>query len=222
MLTRITGRLESVEGNVATVAPLASVSGGDVMGMAYAVFTPAAFAERLAERPGSVVTLHTIEVIEQHGGGTSFSPRVIGFETRRDRAFFELFTTVKGVGPRKALRALVLPMAEVARAIFQRDATALRRMPEIGPRLAETIIAELHGKVDPFLEGPARAGSQVESSGRGTGSGLESGAARQAIEALVRLGEAPADARRKVEIVIKDQSGDLEADAILAATFGVS
>ena len=161
MLTRITGRLESVEGNVATVAPLASVSGGDVMGMAYAVFTPAAFAERLAERPGSVVTLHTIEVIEQHGGGTSFSPRVIGFETRRDRAFFELFTTVKGVGPRKALRALVLPMAEVARAIFQRDATALRRMPEIGPRLADDALQGLgagDGGLDAIPGHPEDAG----------------------------------------------------------------
>ena len=221
MLTRITGRLESVEGNLATIAPLASTGGDvDTMGIAFAVHTPAAFAERLAERPGAIVTLHTIQILEQHGAGASFSPRLIGFETRRDRAFFELFTTVKGVGPRKALRALVLPMTDVARAIFQRDAAALRRMPEIGTRLAETIIAELHGKVDPFLDG-ATTHVQVEP-GPGAAGGAESAAARQAVEALVRLGESPADARRKVDIVIRDHPTDLEADAILAATFGVS
>ncbi len=223
MLTRITGRLESIEETRATISPLSVADSSDVMGIAYAVFMPASLAELMVERLGTVVTLHTIQVLEQHGGGTSFQPRLIGFESQHDRRFFELFTTVKGVGTRKALRALVLPMSEVARAIFQRDAKALRKMPEIGPRLAETIIAELHGKVDAYLDsGHTHTVAAGIEAGPGVADGADSAAAQQAIDALVRLGESPADARRKVEFVVKDMTGDVEADAILAATFGAA
>ena len=214
MLTRITGRLEALHGTVATIVP--RVGDGD-LGLAYGVHVPAALAETLDARVGEVIALHTIQIMEPQGGGTSFVPRLIGFETTKDRQFFELFTTVKGVGSRKALRALIMPMTEVAHAIFDRDAAKLRTMPEIGTRLAATIIAELHGKVDPYLVDlpDARPTATIESSASG-------GTAQQAVEALVRLGEAPAEARRKVDLVMRGTEESLSADDILARTFEVS
>jgi len=100
---------------------------------------------------GQPIEFFTLHYLEGQSQGSSFLPRLIGFSSERDRSFFELFTTVKGIGNRKALRALVRPFSETATAIANRDATALTSMPEIGKRSAETIIAELHGKVDVFI-----------------------------------------------------------------------
>ena len=41
--------------------------------------------------------------------GGNLEPRLIGFLRRDDKKFFEKFITVKGIGPKKALKALALP-----------------------------------------------------------------------------------------------------------------
>src|SRR4051794_25440863 len=62
-------------------------------------------------------------VFEGGGGGAggNIEPRLVGFLRADDRAFFNLFITVKGIGPKKALRALVLPTGDIAQAIESRD-----------------------------------------------------------------------------------------------------
>jgi len=117
----------------------------------YELFVPAANVPELLGKIGQPIEFFTLHYLEGQSQGSSFLPRLIGFSSERDRSFFELFTTVKGIGNRKALRALVRPFSETATAIANRDATALTSMPEIGKRSAETIIAELHGKVDVFI-----------------------------------------------------------------------
>ena len=89
---------------------------------AYDVLVPAYLREGLASRAGGIVTLYTIQSFESPDGGSSFAPRLIGFTTPDERRFFELLTTVKGVGTKKALRALASPVGDVARAITLRDA----------------------------------------------------------------------------------------------------
>src|SRR5712671_6350629 len=89
--------------------------------------------------------------LEGQGQGTSFVPRVLGFATPREREFFELFTTVKGLGNKRALRALAREPVEIAGAIAEKNTRALQELPEIGKRLAETVIAELTGKVEKFV-----------------------------------------------------------------------
>jgi holliday junction DNA helicase RuvA len=150
VITRISGTLEAIEGNQATVAVGA--------GLAYEVLVPAYLAGALAGRVGAAVTLLTLEYLESPNQGATFVPRLVGFATPRDRRFFELFTTVKGIGNRKALRALAVDPATIARAIAERDVRALTDLPEIGKRLAETVIAELSGKVEAYLTEQERAG----------------------------------------------------------------
>ena len=75
------------------------------------------------------------------------TPRLLGFLHDEDRAFFRQFLTVKGVGVRKALRALAAPVAKIASDIESGDATALAQLPGIGKRMAQQIVAELRGKV---------------------------------------------------------------------------
>ncbi|MEI6879547.1 MAG: OB-fold domain-containing protein, partial [Planctomycetota bacterium] len=104
MINRIEGILESVEETAALVVV------GDI---AYEVAVPAADIPELYSRIGSRITFHTLHYLESQGQGSSFWPKLIGFQSSKDRAFFELITTVKGIGVRRALRALTIPFARV-------------------------------------------------------------------------------------------------------------
>ncbi|HPS52742.1 MAG TPA: OB-fold domain-containing protein, partial [Phycisphaerae bacterium] len=133
MIARISGRVEEV-----TSASVLIDSGG---GLCYEVLVAACDVGRLASRLGQEVVLHTIHIIDGDPTRGSLTPRLIGFLSQSDRAFFREFTKVKGIGVRKALRALVRPVAEIAAAIENKDNNALVALPEIGKRMAEQIIA---------------------------------------------------------------------------------
>lgn len=77
-------------------------------------------------------------------------PVLIGFATPSDKEFFQLFITVSAIGPMKAIKALTFPTEQVASAIEQKDVGFLAKLPGIGKRTAEKIIATLHGKTLAF------------------------------------------------------------------------
>lgn len=226
MLARISGVLDHIEQNSALILLPGTLPGTEV---GYEVMLPAYLAERLAPRAGSVVTLHTIEYHEQHAQGASFTPRLIGFESASDRRFFTIFTTVKGVGNKRALRALVAPIHEVARAITLRDAAALQKLPEIGKRIAETMIVELQAKVAAFASPagtPAGAGAVVEGKPGWSSSGIMGEiaggivggeAGRRAAAALVRLGESEASAEALLRRALEADPKLSTADELVAA-----
>ncbi|MGQ0627000.1 MAG: Holliday junction branch migration protein RuvA [Phycisphaerales bacterium] len=215
MLTRLTAKLESVTGQTAVLVP------GGLPAVAIEALVPAYVARALESQIGREVTLHTMLYLEGQGQGTSFIPRLVGFLGPRERDFFDLFTTVKGIGNRKALRALAEPPAVIAAAIARRDVKALTALPEIGKRMAETVIAELFGKVDGYLTdglgaGLGRGGTIVEPA---LGTPRHAPAIEDAIAALCGLGESRPDAERKVARAM-ERSGPLETpDAIVAAVF---
>ena len=199
VLARLTGRLESVGEDRAQV---------EVGPMVIDVLVPGSDLDALRSGIGGVVTFHTLMVLESSGQGTSMVPRLIGFASPQDRAFFELFTTVKNIGHRKALRALQAPAGDIASAIGRRDTVFLVGLPEIGKRTAETIVAELSGKVDDWLSGgpgPAPAGAPPIGS-----------AAADAISMLVSLGERPEVARQLVDRV-RAQHPDIDSPEELLA-----
>ena len=197
MITRLEGELVAISGD------RAHLRSGPIT---YEVLIPAADQQRLATRLRETVALHTLHFLEAQGQGSSFVPRLIGFTTTRDRSFFELFTTVKGLGNRKALRALAIPFGAVAGAIAARDVDLLKSLPEIGRRTAETIVAELHGKVDQYIElkpvADVPPGTVV---------------AQDAVAVLCQLGEPSHAARQLVaRALVVDPELDA-ADAIVAA-----
>ena len=160
--------------------------------MWYEVHVPACDVERLARRVGQEVVLHTIHIVEGDPARGQVAPRLIGFSSEADRDFFKTFTKVKGIGVRKALRALVRPVAEIAAAIEAKDARFLVALPEIGKRTAEQIIAELHGKVERFA-GEAIPTPEISDLSK---------AGNEAVSALVQLGEKRPDAIGLVERVL--------------------
>jgi len=182
MIARIAGRLEEVADGAALV---------DVGGLWYEVLVLACDVERLARRVGQEVVLYTIHYLDGDPARGMQQPRLLGFLEENDRRFFRLFTTVKGVGVRRALRALARRPAEVAGAIANKDAKFLVALPEIGKRTAEQIIAELSGKVDE-LAGPAITAETPEMTAT----------AGEALSVLVQLGERRADAAALIERVL--------------------
>jgi Holliday junction DNA helicase RuvA len=179
-----------------------------VEAITYELFVPAANVPELLSKIGQPIEFFTLHYLEGQSQGSSFLPRLIGFSSERDRAFFELFTTVKGIGNRKALRALVRPFAETATAIANRDTKALTEMPEIGKRSAETIIAELHGKVDVFV---GEIASTIEVT--------MPPFSEDAILMLVQLGETKRDAKRLVQLAFGTKPEINTADQLVQISF---
>jgi len=210
MIAGITGQLDALEGSTAIVRP---ESGG----LSYAVLVPAYLARELESRTSQEITLHTLTIIESHGQGTTMTPRLLGFATIQDRRFFELFTTVKGLGNRKALRALAEPPSRVATMIHARDAKALRGLPEIGARLADTIILELVEKVVGYLGQDSGAGPS--GARHSEPKPIATGPEAEAIAALVSLGETPERAEMLVGRAMRGIEHGATAERIIAAAF---
>lgn len=223
MITRLLGIVEALDERSATVLP------GSGPHLAIELLLPAYFAAELkAKRDANgpverqrPVTFHTHLYLEGQGQGTSFIPRLVGFGSTRDREFFDLFTTVKGIGNRKALRALAKPPAEIAAAIARRDARALTELPEIGKRLAETVVAELHGKVESFAlqldDGTAPRSPLIVEPKSGLAPAME-----DAVNVLCTLGETRPEAERKVQLAVQRAGAGAErgpADKIVAMVF---
>lgn len=143
MISRIHGKLNRITDQFALI---------ENGGVFYEVMVPSALAERLKEsgKVGETISLDTIYYIEAGEKRSNFYPKLVGFTDPVDREFFSLFTQVQGVGVRRALKSLIIPIKEIALAIETRDAGKLSTLPGVGGRLAEKIIADLHGKTAKF------------------------------------------------------------------------
>ncbi|MFN0052792.1 MAG: Holliday junction branch migration protein RuvA [Planctomycetales bacterium] len=184
MITRITGRLVSLHNDAAIIA---------AGPFEYEVFIPEFVRRQLQGKIGDEVVLKTIEYLEGTPGRGNLTPRMIGFASDAEREFFDAICSVDGVGVKKALRAMVRPVREVAVAIEEQDVKQLSALPGIGAGLAERIIAKLRRKMAKFALliqrdlPPDQAG--------------ERGVINDAYEALISLGHSAPDARQKIEKV---------------------
>lgn len=181
------------------------------VGMTLEVMVPAFTAARLGGSLGQSVTLHTLAFLEAESQGASMLPRLAGFATAEDRQFYTLFTTCKGIGRRRALRAMTLATPQIASAIEDRDLALLQSLPEIGKRTAETVVATLRGKVGAFVSASAGTGAAGGDADAPSGG---AGLAREAVDVLVQLGERRQDAAAWVDRVLSrlDDPADRPAD----------
>ena len=206
MIASIEGELLSAEQGTALLR---------VGALSYEVLVPAADVPALAGQRGATVRFVTLHYLEGQGQGSSFWPRLIGFRSAEDRDFFELFTTVKGIGVRKALRALQRPFAEVAAAIARRDEKALTALPEIGKKMAESIVVELKDKVARYTA--TTSGGMPSTVGGATPAASLAGSAGDAVIVLVQLGEPRPTAERLVERALQVEGVKAAAEVLVAA-----
>lgn len=140
MITRIEGTLAELSENSVSV---------NCGGIHYEVFVPANVLKSLQ----AAVSGQTISLVTYHYAQTDPSrsvPVLIGFLNKIEREFFEKFITVSGIGPKAAVKALSVPIPQIADAIDAGDRIFLKTLPGVGEQRAREIIAKLQGKVARF------------------------------------------------------------------------
>ncbi len=181
----------------------------DVAGVWYKVELPAFVWRALEERDiDDEVELETFYFLTQNAP----IPRLIGFLREVERGFFEKLVTVPNVGPTTATKALVFSVSTIARWIEAGDTAQLGKLPSIGKRSAETIVAQLRGKVteEALLadEGFDKPGARREAA--------PSDVSRDAADALVSLGYNRGEAERLVAQAEEDSAPETVEDTIRA------
>ena len=128
-----------------------------------------------------------------------------------EREFFELFCSVDGVGVRKALRAMVRPVKDIATAIEEQDAKFLSSLPGIGPAMAERIIAKLRRKVPKFaLMVAQREAAEAE---------VAPDVVSETYEVLRKLGHTESDARRLLDAALAAKKKYADVQDLLQAIY---
>ena len=106
--------------------------------------------------------------------------------------------------------------AEVAAAIARRDEKALTALPEIGKKMAETIVVELKDKVARFTA-TASGGIETAVAGGVAPATALAGAAGDAVIVLVQLGEPRPLAERLIERALQVEGAKAAAEVLVAA-----
>ena len=201
MITKITGLLSALHEDSAIVS---------ASPFEYEVLIPEYTRRHLQSDLGKTVSLHTIYSLDGNPQG-KMTPRLIGFLTEAERQFFELFCSVDGVGTKKALRAMVRPVKEVAEAIEEKDEKFLSSLPGIGAAMAERIVAKLRRKVSRFALLVARSLPEADQQ--------RIDVVSETFEALLALGHSEADARRLVDAVLQTKTKFKDSAEMIQAIY---
>ena len=132
-----------------------------------------------------------------------------GFVDAVERDWFQLLTTVQGVGARVGLGILsALAPDQLTHAVVGSDKGARTQAPGVGPKLASRILSELKDRVGGIafanITGPA-----------GVGPLLENSVVSEAASALVNLGYNPSEALGAVARVATNLGEDAEVEALI-------
>ena len=202
MITKITGQLVALSDNTLTLR---------IDAYEREVLIPEFTRRQLQGELNQTVSLHTIEYLEGNPMQGRMTPRLVGFLSEVEREFFELFCEVDGVGVKKALRAMVRPVKEVATAIEEQDAKTLSTLPGIGPAMAERIVAKLRRKVPKFALMVDRGESREAE--------VEPDIVSETYQLLRGLGHSESDARRLLDSALAAKKKHKDVQSLIEAIY---
>lgn len=202
MITKIKGKLLSVGDDQATLA---------IDSFEYQILIPEFARRQLQPQIGSEVDLHTIHYLEGNLTQGRVTPRLVGFTNKVEREFFELFCSVDGVGAKKALRAMVRPVRDVALMIESQDAKAISTLPGVGPATADRIIAKLRRKMPKFVLMVQRD-DQLPAE-------IEPDLMEDTFQVLCSLGHTEHDARKLLDGVLATKKKYKDVESLLQAVY---
>lgn len=168
MIGYISGTIQTISGKYAIV---------DVNGVGYRVTMPTKNLNSIA-KIGEQVKLFTHYQTNPRDG----SVELYGFASPEELNFFELLTTVSGIGPKSAQAILASADLQTLQiGIIRGDGDYLRKVTGLGEKTAHRLVLELKNKIMTADLG-VKAGSDVGTDG-------------EAIDALVTLGYSQYQAR---------------------------
>ena len=184
MIAQIEGKLVSLESETALV---------NIGSITYEVMLPSYCVSQLSGKIGQEIVLSTMEYFEGTPGGGNLIPRIVGFLSVSEREFFKRYISVKGMGIKKGLKSLAMPIATIAAAIENSDDKMLATLPSVGKKMSQMLIAELSGKLTKFAADAVRPQS-AEPLGQYQ---------LEALEILVAWGERRSEAMELIEAACK-------------------
>jgi Holliday junction DNA helicase RuvA len=191
MISHITGTLTSKD-----------IDRVDIMtagGVGYELQIPLGVFETLPKQ-GEKLSLHTHLVVKEDGW------QLFGFSSVFERRLFQKLLTANGVGPSLAIGLMsALSAQRLVRAIQEKDIPTLQVVPRVGRKKAERLILDLADKLDAI-------GGEEPGAPR-----VASGAAEDAMRALVSLGYTNADAEKGVRSALDSGGGGLTAAELIRA-----
>ncbi len=202
MITRITGTLASVRDADATLAAGT---------FDYQVLVPDFVRRQLQSQLGKEISLHTVHYLDGNPAHGKLTPRLVGFLSEVEREFFEMFCSVDGVGVRKALRAMVRPVRDVAALIADQDAKGLSALPGVGPATAERIIAKLRRKMCKFALIAQREETDTHL--------VQHDVVEDTFQLLTQLGHGEAEARKMLDDTLATKKRFKDVDALMHAVY---
>lgn len=165
-------------------------------GVVYLVEIPVTLGERLP-REGQAVELRTVQVVRED------SQTLYGFLEPHERTLFVRLMGAAGVGAKTALACMsTFSPRRLARALVEKDLTALVQVPGVGRKLAERMVLELSDKVRDLAMGPE-------------GKGVAPPGAEEAVAALMALGLPFADADRAVRAALEAEEAPPPLDELI-------
>jgi Holliday junction DNA helicase RuvA len=182
----------------------------------YQVLIPEFVRRQVQTRVGQEVTLHTSQYMDGNPMQGRVVPRLLGFISEAELEFFELFCTVDKVGTRKAIKALVRPIREIADAIQRQDVKWLSTLPGVGGATAEQIIMALRKKVTKYARMTAPKEGEAEASPAAVAAGQ---VLEDAYIALLSVGHNPIDARQKIDQVVASGQEFKNAEEVLRMVY---
>jgi len=204
MITKISGTLERVD-------PTSNAVELAIGPLVHEVLVTELVRRGLQQQIGKPIVLHTLEYLEGNPTRGNLVPRLVGFLSEVEREFFELICEVDGVGVRKALRAIIRPVGEIATLIEEQDAKALSTLPGIGAATAERMIAKLRRRMPKFALLVAR-----EAPGD---TGIVGDVFSETYEVLRSLGHSESDARRLVDALRSEKKKPKDVQEALESIY---
>jgi holliday junction DNA helicase RuvA len=191
MITRITGILTRILEDEVRL---------QIGGFEYQVLVPDFVRRKVQTLTGKEITLYTSHYLDGNPMQGKVVPRLIGFASEAELDFFDLFCTVDKVGAKKAMKAMVRPVKEIADAIQRQDAKWLTTLPGVGAATAEQIIASLRRKVTKFalMAQPTPATDGTEDGSAST-MVVDGDVMEDAYQALCSVGLGPSEARNRLD-----------------------
>ena len=202
MITKIKGKLLSVGDDQVTLS---------IDAFEYQVLIPEFARRQLQPQVGQDVALHTIHYLDGNLTQGRVMPRLVGFINEVEREFFELICSVDGLGAKKALRAMVRPVRDVAMLIEAQDAKGISTLPGIGPATADRIIAKLRRKMPKFVLMVQR---DSESS-----ADVKQDVVEDTFQVLCSLGHSEHDARKLLEAALETKKKFKDVESLLQAVY---